>query len=417
MRAIASLLISLFFVQTLCARTYRTELHSDRVNSLLVNPTDAWNGAPVIELGGSRGIEIRFDEMSHEYKTLSYSIVHCNADWTPSDLTPIEYLQGFQNLPVNDYLFSFNTTMPYTNYRLVFPNEDTNFKVSGNYAVEVFDSENRETPLLTACFSVAESPGVPISARISGNTDIDFNRAHQQVSFSINCRDYRISSPAQELKVYLTQNNRRDNRVDLIQPTSILNGEYTYQHNRQLIFEAGNEYRRFESTSTAYNGMRVDRVSYHAPFYHVTLQTDLSRSNKTYIYDEDQNGRFLPYCIDCENYDSEADYHFVHFTLHAPEPYLGRVYILSEAFNNLLDARSEMQYSPEDKAYIKTALLKQGAYNYQYLLQEQRQGKGLTSAIEGNYFETENEYLIWVYYRALGDRYDRLIGTSALRTQ
>lgn len=417
MRIILSFLLYAIYAHGVCATTYRTEPHTDKIKSLLVNPVESWDGVPIIKLGSEHGIEIRFDEMSHEYKTLTYSVLHCNADWTRSDLSPIEYLKGFQNMHIADYLSSFNTTMPYTNYRIVFPNENTDFKVSGNYAVQVFDSDHNEKPLLTACFSVEETPTVSIAANISGNTDIDFNRGHQQVSFSVNCKNYRITSPQQELKVFLTQNNRGDNRISLIQPTSILNDVYTYRHNRQLIFEAGNEFRRFETVSTAYNGMGVDRVTYYSPYFHISLQRDLSRSKKAYIYDEDQNGRFLPHCVNCENYDIEADYLFVHFTLNAPEPYLGRVYILSEAFNNITDARSEMQYNFEEKAYTKTTLLKQGAYNYLYLLQENKLGKGLTAPIEGNYFETENEYLIWVYYRALGDRYDRLIGTSALRTQ
>lgn len=407
----------LFGMFSATAQVYRTTAYSDKIKSILVNPVDEWDGDALIQLNGEKQIEIRFDELSHEYKTLTYSVIHCNADWTRSDLSPIEYIQGFQEMPINDYLFSFNTTMNYTNYRLVLPNEDTRFKVSGNYAVEVYDSGNKEKPLLTACFSVMEAEGIPITAKVSGNTDIDFNKAHQQLTFSLRCRDYRITSPQQELKVYIQQNNRTDNLVKQIQPASILNGEYTYRHNKQLIFAAGNEYRRFETITTAYNGMGVNEVSFHSSYYHVSLFRDVPRANRSYIYDEDQNGRYFPRCVDCENYDSEPDYFFVHFSLNAPEPYLGKVYILSEAFDNLLDARSEMQYSFEEKAYIKTALLKQGSYNYLYLLQETKQGSGLTASTEGNYAETENEYRIWVYHRELGGRYDRLIGSSSIRSQ
>lgn len=406
------ILFFLLGLHTINAQVYRTEPLSVRIKSVQVNPVEEWDGLPVISLGENKAIEIKFDEMSHEYKNLFYSVVHCNADWRRSDLTPIEYTQGFPEMPINDYLFSFNTTMAYTNYRMVFPNEDTQFKVSGNYAVEVYDSENKDKPLLTACFSITESSPVVINSTVSANTDIDFNKHHQQVNFSIRTGGYRVINPQQELKVYITQNNRSDNRVILPQPSIIRNEEYVYQHNRALIFEAGNEYRRFETVTTAYQGMGIADVSFHAPYFHLTLYRDLPRRGKSYIYDEDQNGRFLSHCVNCENYDSESDYFFVHFSLDAPEPYLGRVYVLSEAFNYILDARSEMQYSTEEKAYTKTALLKQGAYNYMYLLSETKQPKGLTAPIEGNYFETENEYTIWVYYRGMGDRYDKLVGRS-----
>ena len=402
--------------QTLSGKVYRTEPISSRIKSLQVSLVDDWQGLPIIELGGDKFVEIKFDEMSHEYKHLTYSIVHCDADWTPSNLTPIEYIQGFQNMPVDDYLFSFATTTAYTNYRLVLPNEDVQFKVSGNYAVEVVDTESRQV-LLSACFSVTESPNIPISAQITTNTDIDFNRAHQQLSFSLNCNAYKISSPQQELKVFVMQNNRRDNRVGSLQPTSILNGIYTYQHNRQLIFEAGNEYRRFEITTTAYKPMGVDNISFHSPYYHIDLMKDIFRAPRAYIYDEDHNGRYWVRSVQGTNHDTESDYFFVHFFLETPQPLLGRVYIQSEAFNNILDAGSEMQYSHEEGGYTKSTRLKQGAYNYMYLLQAGKNAPGSTAAIEGNFHQTRNEYTILVYHRPFGERFDRLIGSKTVMNQ
>jgi hypothetical protein len=337
-------------------------------------------------------------------------VIHCDAGWTPSVLTPIEYIHGFQQMQIENYLVSFNTTRPYTHYRILFPNDNTRFKVSGNYAVQVFDSEKPEKPLLSACFSVRETDALPISAQISTATDIDFNRAHQQVSFTLNGRNCRITAPRQELKIFVLQNNRTDNMVKDLYPAVIAGSQYRYDHNRSLIFEAGNEYRRFEMTTTAYKGMGIDELDFHEPYFHVTLFKDMPRAGKSYLYDEDRNGRYLVHAIDAENQDSEADYFFVHFSLAVPEPFPGKVFIQSEAFNNILDARSEMLYNREKKIYEKTALLKQGAYNYMYLVTEGLSAKGATAPIEGNFFETKNEYRILVYYRATGERVDRLIG-------
>ncbi len=396
------------------SKTYRTEIFNDKIKSLQVISSENWDSPPIIELRGNDFVEIKFDELSHEHKYFTYTISHCNADWTLSNLTSLEFLQGFQNMTIDNYISSFNTTMPYTNYKIFLPNENAQFKISGNYVVEVFP-ENGDKPILSACFSVVEPAKFPFTAKFSSNTDIDFNKSHQQLSFNFNCKSYNIISPQQELKIFILQNNRTDNMVKGIQPSSILNGEYSYYHNRNLIFEAGNEYRRFEMTTTAYRGSGIEELNFHSPFYHVTLFKDEFRSGKSYIYDQDQNGKYLVRCVQGNDYDAESDYFFVHFSLDSPEPLLGRVYIQSEIFNNILDNRSEMIYNRERKVYEKTVLLKQGLYNYIYILKESSTSKGSTAMIEGNYFETENEYLIFIYHRPLGERYDRLIGVKRIK--
>ncbi len=404
------------------AQKYRTDIFSERIKTIQVLQREYWGAPPIIHLNGNDIIEISFDELSHDYKRYVYKIVHCNADWTQSNLSPIEYLNGFQSLPVENYTFSLNTTMDYTNYKIFLPNEDMSFKVSGNYALLVYDEDQQDKPVLSACFSVAESYELPIDISVSSNTDIDFNKSHQQVNFTINTKDININSPQQELKVYLMQNNRRDNMVSLVQPTNIMGKQLVYNYNKKLIFDAGNEYRRFEMTTTAYNGIGIENISFHNPYFHITLFQDIFRSHRSYLYDQDQNGRFFIRNVQViqnfdNDYDSESDYFFVHFFLKAQEPFLEKVYILGEIYNNILDSRSEMQYDYEHKAYEKIALLKQGSYNYMYVTKEDSTSPGSTALIEGNYFETENEYLLTVYHRPMGERYDRLIGVRLIRKQ
>lgn len=406
-----------FYLLNQAQTRYRTDVFSEKIKTLQVIQPEDWRAPPVIHLNEQDIIEISFDELSHDYKRYIYKIVHCNADWTPSDLSPIEFMTGFQQVPVDDYTFSLNTTMDYTHYRFFLPNENVSFKVSGNYTILVFEEDQPEKPVLSACFSVSEPFQLPISMSVSSNTDIDFNKEHQQADVTINCKDININFPQQELKVYLMQNNRYDNMVSLVQPTGILNKQLIYNHNKQLIFEAGNEYRRFEMTTTAYKGMSIDKIDFFSPYFHITLFQDIFRSHRSYLYDQDQNGRFYIRNIQNsnDNYDSESDYFFVHFSLLSPEPFLEKVYILSECYNYILDPRSEMKYNYERKAYEKTALLKQGSYNYMYLTKENGSPKGTTSTIEGNYFETENEYLLLVYHRPMGGRYDKLIGLQKVQ--
>jgi hypothetical protein len=367
---------------------------------------------PVVELNGGGQIEIIFDAL-HSDGRLAYAIEHYEADWRQSMLTPIEYMDGFQGLTIDDFANAMATTRPYTNYRLLVPNDDVRLKVSGNYAVRIYPENEPETTLLTACFSVFE-PLVDIVAEVTGNTMTDFNNEHQQVDFSIHPRNMLASYQLADWKVFVYQNRRRDNAVTGLVPTSVLRDRLTYERNRALIFEAGNEYRRIEFLSHAYNGMGVDHIRFHNPYYHVALQTDLPR--RSYLYDEDWNGRFLVRCSRCDAPDTEADYDLVHFSLKS-DPYPdGTVYLLSDIFHNLLNEKSRMEYNVDAGAYEKAVLLKQGHYNYQYLFVPNGSTRGETALMEGNYYQTENEYAIFVYFRPFGVRYDRLVGVARLRS-
>jgi hypothetical protein len=407
-------LFFLFGFHTL-AQTAQTEVNSSTIQTLRITVAGEPLSDPVIGLSGDRQVEINFDALEQNVYRLAYSIEHCDADWNRSALAPVEYMQGFPGLTVDDFANSIATTTSYTNYRLLLPNDEVRFKVSGNYAVRIYRENEPDRILLTACFSVVE-PLVTLSAEVSGNTLDDFNGAHQQVDFLIDHKNLPLSYPQTDLKLFVYQNGRRDNAVTGLKPTTILNNRLVYDRNRALIFEAGNEYRRIEFLSHTYNGMGVDHIRFHNPFYHVTLLTDLPRGNRPYQYDEDRNGRFLIRCSRCDDPDTEADYSIVHFTLLTPPLPGGSVYLHSRIFNNVLNEKSRMDYNAETGAYEKAVLLKQGNYNYQYLFVSGGDAvRGETALLEGNCFQTENEYTIFVYYRPFGARYDRLVGTGAIK--
>jgi hypothetical protein len=367
------------------------------------------SAAPVIELHGDKQVEIHFDALDQNAYRFAYSIEHCDADWNPSPLIPVEYLNGFTGLTINDFANSIATTTSYTNYRLLLPNDEVQPKLSGNYAVRIYRENEPNKVLLTACFSVAE-PLVGISAEITGNTLTDFNQAHQQVNIGIDYKNLPLVQPQTDLKIFVYQNRRRDNAVTHLRPTTILAHRLMYDQNRALIFEAGNEYRRIEFLSHTYNGMGVDNIRFYNPFYHVTLLADQPRSHRTYQYDEDQNGRYLIRCSRCNDPDTEADYAIVHFSLRSDPLPGGSVHLLSAIYNNVLDERSQLYYNADAGAYQKDILLKQGNYNYQYLFVPDNKSRGETAPLEGDYYQTENEYSIYVYYRPFGSRYDRLVG-------
>ena len=364
---------------------------------------------PIMNLGGGNHLEIGFDEFSHEYHRYIYKVEHCNADWSPStEIFESDYMNGFNGEPIEDYEKSFNTTVLYTHYSLRIPNENISLKLSGNYKLTVYNDEGDEpVPVLTACFSLVE-PGVGIGATVSTNTDIDFNKSHQQVDFSVNYGLVKVIDPHRELKTVVMQNRRWDNCVVNPKPNIQAANKIEFTHNRQLIFPAGNEYHKFEILDVHIPTLNVDRMEWFDPYYHATLYPNQTARN--YLYDEDQNGAFIIRNSDDEDVATTCDYVFTHFTLKSPQLPGGEVYLNGEWTYNRFIPEYRMTYNRETQAYEATALLKQGYYNYNYLFVPDGETQGNSGRTDGNFYETENEYIILVYHRPNGGRYDKLVG-------
>ena len=395
--------------QSLSDQPYETRSFSDRFKTLRTQVEGRELFPPIIDLNTNEHITISFDEMTEEVSYLQYSLVHCNADWRPSALSDLEYLDGFNTNPIEEFDFSMATFAHYVHYSLTLPNEDVQFKVSGNYVLLVYPENEPERVLLQVCFSVYENNilGAP---SVTSRTDIDYNREHQQVSVTLNANNYRIQNPYNELKVSVTQNGRRDNEVIVNRPLRIQGSQIFFDHDRNLIFEAGNEFRRFEMVATRYAGLGVANIYHFDPYYHVELTPVKPRSESSYLYDQTQNGRFVIRQSGASDSDTEADYFVVHFTLDSDPIPGGKIYIDGELTNHLYSPYNEMVYNPQNEQYEKTLLLKQGSYNYQYLFLPDGTRTATAAPVEGNYYQTVNEYLVKVYHRAPGERYDRLIG-------
>lgn len=407
----------LFLGLSLSGKGQQNRVLTPLIKTLQVKTNGNWMAPPIIRLNTNDYVEISFDELTHEYHNYTYKITHCNADWTPSDLFETDYMSGFNNNDIEDFQNSLNTTMLYTHYRFELPNQEAQLLIGGNYLVSIYnhdDSENDEGTLVAeACFSVI-NPQVGISATVSSNTDIDTNDSHQQVSFNINYRGMNVTSPQNEFKVRVYQNLRTDNIVTDLQPTYILPNQLQFVHNRKLIFDAGNEYRRFEVINMHYATQGVDKMLYFNPYYHAMLFPDEPRKN--YSYDEDQNGRYFIRYDMAQDPDTEADYLFVHFTLDYPQPLPDGTFFLNGEFTyGGFTPDFAMTYNEQDRAYESIQLLKQGAYNWLYLYVPEGKTQGQTGKAAGNFYETENEYLILVYHRPFGGRFDQLVGMQSVK--
>lgn len=396
---------------TLTAGAQRNEIKSDRIATLQVVAGDDWLSPPVITLGGEDAITISFDDMTHEFHRYAYRIEHCEADWTTSDaLFTSDYCEGFNDgNTIENVKNSINTNILYTHYRLKIPNERCNIKMSGNYRVTIYD-DNTSEEVATACFMVVDQR-VGLQLVATTNTDIDTNGAHQQIEMKINYAGLRVNNPRQEIKTVVMQNGRWDNAVINAEPQYIMADGLQWTHNKQLIFNGGNEYRKFETLDVSQATMGLESVKWDGKDYHAYVWTDEPRNS--YVYDEDANGAFYVRNSDNIENDYISEYVYVHFALKTP-PTDNDIYINGVWTNDQFLPKYRMIYNPQNGLYENVLLLKQGYYSYNYLVKNV-DGSFSPLQSEGNFCYTENKYQCLVYYKAAGDRTDTLVGYRQIR--
>ena len=392
---------------------YRTQIFDSTIKTLQIGRVGEKYSSNLMELNGSDILRIKFDQLSHEAHAYSYKIIHCNADWTQSNLSNSEFLDGFTSAIINDYTLSSTTTFLYTHYRFELPNNDMRLKISGNYVVQIFEDNQTEKPIAQACFSVVE-PKVTIEHLLRANTDIELNGRYQQIDFDVSLNGVSVQNPQNELKVLVRQNNRFDNEVFGVQPTYIAGSKLSFKNNKSLIFEGGNEFHSFDISSVYDASRGVDRIKYVQPHYEVYLTQDKVQTSKTYNHEFDANGKFvINYQESIDNSDTEGDYMYVNFMLPIKEPFFdGQIYVGGDFNYNLFNENSKLKFDFNAGMYFYRTILKQGGYNYQYRFLQKNNMKATVERIDGSYWQTNNEYGIFIYYRPIGGRYDRLIGVK-----
>lgn len=367
----------------------------------------------VIMLGSDDRLTIAFDELAEDRRYMRYELIHCDMRWRPDRLVAPEYLDGFNEAAVETFDYSQATAAHYVHYEIEIPNEDMRPRLSGNYLLRVYDESSPDRTLLQVRFNIVE-PLANVSATASSRTDIDHNESHQQLTIAVDIDGADIANVFSDMAITVSQNGRIDNSVTVSNPSRIAGKTIYYEHNPALIFPAGNEYRRMEIVSTTYPGMGVESLGYADPYYHATLYTDQPRDELPYTYDSTQHGRFRIREYNADDSDTEADYIVTHFSLAMPEHPGIDIFIDGDMTQRRFSPESRMVFNRATGLYEHSMLLKQGAYNYQYLAVN-RNGStlGNTSIIEGDRYQTTNEYLILVYHRRPGERYDRLIGVTS----
>lgn len=365
---------------------------------------------PAVVLGEDDYLILSFDELNADARTLHYSFRHCNADWLPSDLMDIEFFNGFNKVFDQDkYHLSFNTTTDYIHYHITIPT--INITVSGNYIITVFDDD--DTELLRRPFIVYEKLTGIQSRLIRQKQGVT---AMQTMNIALQHQQINTNNAATEIKIAIWQNNNPWTWTIVETPSFIRPNELVFDD--AATFEAGNEHRWADNRSLRYNGMNVGSITFHDPYYHITLNTDVPSTN--YYFYTDFNGMHYIEARDIHYpADYAADYNFVHFTLRSPN--IGNIFLFGDLTEQI---PYPMQYDQTQQTYYANILLKQGLHSYCYIQTNDAQNIGTPNSqnvsvtdTEGCFAETENDYYIVVYYRSMGDTTDRIIGFKKHNSQ
>lgn len=402
----AIIILLLWSVCTTIALAQYSRTFNGRIMSLQVVAGTRWTDMPIIELGSDEAIHIDFDDMTHESRRYTYKVEHCEADWSISDeLLESDYIEGFASgNTIDDLQESVNTNVLYIHYHLALPNDRCRMKMSGNYRVTVYDEDNDNEKMMEACFMIME-PLMGLTMQVTTNTDGDINGRHQQLRMELNYGNRKINDWKREIRTVVYQNGRWDNPAVNPTPQYVKPDGLAWNHCRKLIFDGGNEFRKFEILDTDRPSMGIDHVGWDGKEYHAFLWTDEPRPN--YLYDEDANGAFFIRNSDNTEIDYTAEYMTVHFRLKIPRQD-GDVYLNGRWTGGLYLPPYRMKWNQEEQCYENQVRLKQGYYNYQYV-RIAPDGRPVNLASEGNYFQTENCYTALVYYKPLGGRSDRLV--------
>lgn len=386
---------------------YKNETFNRQIKTVLCHNTIDELSLPIINLNSAEQLLISFDDLDTDIKDYYFTIIHCKSDWTASDLMQSEYIDGFTDEPITNYEFSFNTLQKYSHYSFNFPTEELKPLLSGNYVFKIYE-QGGET-IAFKRFMVLETM-LTIKAEVRRATLVDDRKTKHEIDFIIKHPNITIADPFSDIKVTIKQNNRGDNAITDLKPLFVKNNELIYDYQEDNTFWGNNEFRHFDIKSLRYQSERIKEIIFDSTYHHVYLFNDRKRPYDRYSIEPDINGKFLIKSQEGWKSSIEADYAFVHFTLPVDHISYGELYVIGEFTNWQLEASNKLKYNADKIQYEASIYLKQGYYNYHYALKDTTTNRVDVSFIEGTHYQTRNDYYIYVYYRAVGDRYDRFVG-------
>lgn len=360
---------------------------------------------PIIRLGET--LVLSFDDINGDEEDYYYKITHHDFDWTESDLSKGEFLDGFDDVRIETYENSLNTLQIYSHYTLTIPNRETRrIKKTGNYLLSLYDYDGEL--VFTRKFIVIKND-VRVAVEVKRARDLAFIESKQSVQFTVDSPNFLLINPKESVKTMVLQNSNLKSAITNLKPQYTIGSELIYRYDKESSFWAGNEFLFFDSKELRGANNSIRRIEL-TDIYNHFLYTRLSRADIPYTYAPDINGNFVVRSFRAERQSIEAEYVRMHFTLNYYEDIGDKELHIYGNFNNwCIDESTYMRYDEETDSYKNSRLFKQGFYNYRYVLVD-RDGSIDEGAIGGSFWQTENDYTVLVYYRGPGERFDRVIG-------
>ncbi len=384
------------------------------IKSVKINPSGGPLDPPIVHLGNSQRLIVSFDDMDNEQKDYTYDIIHCNKDWTPSELERIEYLDGFVDEEVDNSSFSVNTFVPYINYQLPLPNVDLTWNISGNYLLIIYEGDDVDDriPIITRRFMVVDRR-VSVSVKNRRPMDVTKLKTHYEFDLFVSNKDFKIIDSRNTVSVTVLQNYRWDNAITGLKPKFSVGDQMTIDNTGKISFPALKEFRSVDIRSLDYVANGITSIDLNQYGTDVLLDLGKQRGDSYYTTVPDANGQYVIQNKDVGSDVTGGDYANVIFTLAIPESE-EEIYVMGAFTDWKLDEMYRMRYYDDQEVYIAEILLKQGYYDFYFGVDDD----GVLNAreIEGSWADTENNYQVLVYLREPGDRYDRLIGYYAFNS-
>jgi hypothetical protein len=395
---------SLFILFTIISlKTFAQQPYTDSVYNAHIKTIQFYNikkeaSVPIITLQSDEQVLLTFDDLRGSVRNFNYTIEHCDSRWMPTNVSAVEYRQGFSEDKILDYFYSTNTLQKYTHYELKFPNQNIAPKISGNFILKVYEDGNKANMILTRRLYVLSNK-VSISADVVPSPNPLLRQANQKINFQVNYGGLNVQNP-----------NRSST------PTNIRGTQLVYNDVNINDFPGRNEFRRFDTRSLMVNSARIGRI-YRDTAYTITLLGDPLRNEERYSFQFDNNGNYFILNTDGFEPRRDGDYAHMYFSLAANKSDKdGSAYIIGKFNDWKLDAANKLEYEPVKGRFFTSLLLKQGVYDYEYVWLDNKTGLASDIPIEGTHFETENDYQILVYYRPVTARWDELVGYRLLNT-
>lgn len=387
------------------------QVNNTNLKTVQLNRSDLQLAYPILLLNSEDELIFSFDDLKGGVRNYYYTFQHCDQNWEASNLTTFDYLDGYEENTIDNYSFSFGTLQAYTHYSVNFPNDNIDFKVSGNYVVKVWEDDNRDVPLIVKRFFVWEELA-SINAKVYRPNLIEFRNNYQEINFTVDIRSLDVSHALDEIRVTLFQNGRYDNAIYDSKPRMITNDLLTYDKD-DMVFPAGKEYRHFDTKTLNFQSDMVRKITKEDGKYQVYVNVDDSRLYQKYFYETDINGQYVLQADLTNDVNTEGDYAMVYFVLKYPYVITsGELYVFGELNNNQMNDQNKMTYDYDLQQYTAQLYLKQGYYNYLYMYKGIGSSKGELIYTEGNHFESENDYQLFIYQHMYDRDYDRIVGCS-----